>query len=207
MRKNKMNIEPIEQGKYYHIYNRGINGTKLFNENENYLYFLRLYEKYIEPIAETFAWCLMGNHFHLLVYIKTTDEIIPEKLSYSTVETPKIINASKQFAHMFNSYSQSFNKKYRRTGGLFETPFERKNVNNMTYFRTLIFYIHYNPVHHGFCERLQDYPWSSYGSVISIKPTKIKREKIIGYFDSVGNFIDYHKQQHDFNDMRDMLFD
>jgi len=77
----------------------------------------------------------------------------------------------------------------------------------MVYFKTLVFYIHYNPVHHGFCERLQDYPWSSYGSVISIKPTKIKREKIIGYFDSIGNFIDHHKQQHDFNDMRDMLFD
>jgi len=68
-----MKIEPIEHGKYYHIYNRGINGTKLFNENENYRYFLRLYEKYIEPITETYAWCLMGNHFHLLVSSTLTD--------------------------------------------------------------------------------------------------------------------------------------
>ena len=70
------NIIPIENGKYYHIYNRGINGTELFHSNENYLHFLRLYDEYIEPVADTFAWCLMRNHFHLLVRIKEEEEIL-----------------------------------------------------------------------------------------------------------------------------------
>jgi putative transposase len=220
-----MKIEPIEHGKYYHIYNRGINGTKLFNEIENYRYFLRLYEKYIEPITETYAWCLMGNHFHLLVRIKELNEIKnlsglrdPKGLELTSdlsgfqnpkgllTQNPNFI-ITNQFSKFFNAYAKAFNNRYKRTGSLFEKPFERKSIDNFNYFMNLIFYIHYNPVHHGFCERLQDYPWSSYGSVISIKPTKIEREKTIGYFDTVGNFIDYHKQKHDLNNIRGLFFD
>ena len=67
--------EPLEHETYYHIYNRGINGETLFREPDNYRHFLRLYDKYIEPVADTFAWCLMPNHFHLLVQIKGEEEI------------------------------------------------------------------------------------------------------------------------------------
>lgn len=52
------NLEPIENGKYYHIYNCGINGEDLFKENKDYERFLSLYDKYIVPVADTFAWCL-----------------------------------------------------------------------------------------------------------------------------------------------------
>jgi hypothetical protein len=52
------------------IYNRGNNGENLFREQRNYPYFLKLYAKHIEPIAETYAYCLLRNHFHLLVKIK-----------------------------------------------------------------------------------------------------------------------------------------
>ncbi|MBI4645648.1 MAG: hypothetical protein HY738_03385 [Bacteroidia bacterium] len=49
----------------------------MFIDNCNYQRFLNLYEKHIEPVAETFAWCLMKNYFHLLVRIKGFDEILP----------------------------------------------------------------------------------------------------------------------------------
>ena len=65
-----MKTTPLEYGNFYHIYNRGINGCNLFYDNENYEYFLHLYDKYILPVADTFAWVLMRNHFHLLVRIK-----------------------------------------------------------------------------------------------------------------------------------------
>lgn len=55
-------MQVIEFGKYYHIYNRGINSCKLFKENTNYEHFLKLYEKYINLIAGDYAWCLMNNH-------------------------------------------------------------------------------------------------------------------------------------------------
>ncbi len=77
----------------------------------------------------------------------------------------------------------------------------------MAYFKNLVHYIHHNPVHHGFCNRLQEYPWSSYGSVVSVKPTKLQRKKIIGKFDNIGNFVDYHKKEYNYNEIRHLLFD
>ncbi|MDA3893461.1 MAG: hypothetical protein PF517_17490 [Salinivirgaceae bacterium] len=68
-------IEPILHGKYYHIYNRGINSCNIFESTADYEHFLKLYDKYISSIAETYAWCLLKNHFHLLVRIKEVDEI------------------------------------------------------------------------------------------------------------------------------------
>ncbi len=57
-------------GGYYHIFNRGNNRETIFREQRNYYYFLKLYEKYIPLVADTFAYCLLPNHFHFLVRIK-----------------------------------------------------------------------------------------------------------------------------------------
>ncbi|MFP4024535.1 MAG: transposase [Thiohalospira sp.] len=172
----------LEKGKYYHIFNKGRRGENLFRENENYAFFLRLYEKYIEPIAETYAWVLLGNHFHLLIKINDDDQNKKPVFQY--------------FSNLFNAYTKAFNKRYNRYGPLFVSPFKRIEIKSDRYFRNLIYYIHYNPVHHGFCERLQDYPWSSYGAVLSLKPTKLARDKVIGFFDSKGNFVDFHNNKH-----------
>ncbi len=146
-RKFVVKIETLEAGNYYHIYNRGNNGSKIFFEDENYQHFLRLYKKYIPPIADTFAWCLMQNHFHFLVYIKQDEEIYKEDyLKLPGRESKKPI-ASRQFGHLFNAYVQAINKKYKRTGSLLEKPFERKKVTSEDYLKKLIFYIHNNPVH------------------------------------------------------------
>ncbi len=60
---------PLEPNYFYHIYNRGINGCPIFRESSNYEHFLSIYDKYISNVADTYAWVLMGNHFHLLVKI------------------------------------------------------------------------------------------------------------------------------------------
>jgi len=62
-------FEPLTHENDYHMYNRGINSCNIFAEQENYEYFLHLYDKNISPVAETLAWALMPNHFHLLVKI------------------------------------------------------------------------------------------------------------------------------------------
>jgi putative transposase len=215
-----MEIEPIIAGNYYHIFNQGNNGETIFREHENYNHFLRLYEKYIEPVTETYAWCLLGNHFHLLVRIKTLEEIQDywnsrDSKNLSGLTDPKGFEnkpnknyiITNQFSKLFNAYAKAFNKRYKRKGSLFEKPFDRKRVDNMAYFQNLVQYIHHNPVHHGFCEKLQEYPWSSYGSVISLKSTKLQREKIIGRFGNLGNFIDYHKKEFSYNEIRHLLFE
>ncbi|MCB8994828.1 MAG: hypothetical protein H6538_04395 [Bacteroidales bacterium] len=154
-------IEPIDYEGFYHIYNRGINSCDIFHENTNYEYFIRLYKRHICPIAETYAWVLMKNHFHFLVRIKKMQEILTQKekqkLSLSDFAKPH-----QHFSNLFNAYSKAFNKRYKRHGSLFERPFKRKLIKDMNYFNQVLTYIHNNPVHHGFADHPMDYPWSSF---------------------------------------------
>ena len=113
----------------------------------------------------------------------------------SVIKTTKLPNPTRHFAHFFNAYSKYINKVYIRTGALFEKPFRRKPVYSNEYFRQLVVYIHHNPEHHGFTSNYKDYPWSGYASILSCKPTRISREKVIGWFDDSANFIAVHEQK------------
>jgi len=196
-------IEPLNYGKFYHIYNRGINSCNLFHENTNYEYFLGLYDKHISPMADTFAWVLMPNHFHLLVRIKEEDiqTISPDRVPYPV----RAIVPAKHFSNLFNSYAQAFNKMYGRHGNLFERPFKRKEINDIDYFRNLVIYIHNNPVHHKFTEHAMDYPWSSYLTCISVKPTHMQHDAVMGWFDNEANFKTAHENPGDVTDLEKWL--
>jgi REP element-mobilizing transposase RayT len=166
-----------------------------------------LYAKYIEPIAETYAWCLLKNHFHLLVRIKDKSEINNIELRYSTIEKPKIIDPSRQFSHLFNAYTQAINKRYDRTGSLFETTFERKLVSSEKYFQQLVFYIHNNPVHHGLVKQISLYPWSSYKTILSTSPTKLMRNEVLEIFGDMENFAYYHNQQQNLEEIESLIIE
>ncbi len=187
-----MKTIPLEYGKFYHIYNRGTNSCNLFYKNDNYEHFLHLYDKYISSVAETFAWVLMKNHFHLLVRIKKENEIsFPKNLrGFKNLEGLDRIN--KQFSNLFNAYSKAINKRYHRTGSLFEHPFRRIPVNTNNQLRYLVYYIHHNPIHHGFCDHYLDYTWSSYLTMISPKETKLKRYEVLNWFNNKNNFVNCH---------------
>jgi len=188
-------IEPVISDRFYHIYNRGINGENLFVGEDNYLHFLRLYDKYIHPVADTYAWVLMPNHFHLLVRIKEEKEFDftnPDRVSNPVrVGTP---SPSLQFSKLFNSYAQAFNKRHARHGALFERPFKRKLITDEEYLRQVVMYIHNNPIHHEFCDHPLGYPWSSYAACVSVKPTKLHREDVVEWFGDRGNFIAMHRR-------------
>ena len=68
-----MKIDYFEPGVVYHVFNRGNNKEDIFKEEKNYMYFLSLLQKYVMPVAEVYAYCLMKNHFHLVVRIKDAD--------------------------------------------------------------------------------------------------------------------------------------
>ena len=194
-------IEPFTYGNYYHIYNRGIDGCNLFREADNYEYFLGLYDKYITPIADTYAWVLMPNHFHLLVKVKSEEEITEALTTPDRVPNPvggdvgKVGTPSQQFSKLFNSYAQAFNKRFGRHGNLFERPFKRKIIENEWYLKQVVLYIHNNPVYHRFCEHPMEYSWSSYLTCVSVKPTKLNRDKVIGWFGNQANFKFVHNQK------------
>jgi len=230
-------IEKIEYGYTYHIYNRGINSTDLFLCQEDYKRFLDMYAKYIHPIADTYAWVLLKNHFHILLRIKdkyempflhdldlsdceAADSVKNRYITTSTLTGSnepcqvepcqvehKRANPSRQFSHFFNGYARYFNLRTNRHGALFETPFQRIRVNTEKYFRKLVYYIHHNPVKHGFAKHVPDWEWSSYLTIISVKPTRISRETVLRYFDDVGNFKAYHQQEKDLRDIECLLLE
>ena len=198
-----MNPIPLQYGLYYHIYNRGNNRENVFIGERNYRYFLQLYLKYIEPIAWTFAYCLLRNHFHLLVRIKDLTGDPPE---FSTDNDSlghlsglvTLPNPSRQFSHLFNAYTRTINHTYQRTGALFQRPFGRIPVTTDAYFARLIVYIHQNPQKHGFVEDFRDWPYSSYQTLLSDRPTHLQRETVLNWFDGPQSVAALH-----LSDMRD----
>ncbi|NPA36134.1 MAG: hypothetical protein GXO47_04720 [Chlorobi bacterium] len=217
----------LEYGKYYHIYNRGINSQKIFFDEGDYNHFLELMTVFLTPVVDVYAYVLMGNHFHFAVRIKDEDEIgyLDSANSNSDIlmikwktvflrsdeekkgsRFVKKTDPDKMIQHLFSTYAKWFNKKNKRTGALLEHPYKHIEVSNEEYLKQLIIYIHNNPVKHGFCEHLVEYGWSSYLSMISIKPTKLARETVIGWFDDKANFIYAHKKQDDYSDDIQHLF-
>ena len=182
----------LESDNYYHIYNRANGREKLFVNDTNYNFFLKQYEFYISPIADTFAYCLMPNHFHFLVKIKSEEEL----RSLSGFQTLTGIGVSKklsqQFSHFFNSYTQAFNKQQNRKGGLFSRAFNRKRITSEGYLKNTINYIHQNPITHGYTKELDTWKFSSYNSFLSNKSTRIQKQEAFGLFHDKQNFIDYH---------------
>jgi len=105
---------------------------------------LKLYEIHIDSIAETYAFCLMKNHFHFLIRIKEENEILT-----------KLIKPPHQyFSNLFNAYTKAINKKYERNSSLFQRTFKRKLIDSEDHLKNLILYIHTNPIHHNICSSL-----------------------------------------------------
>lgn len=149
---------------YYHIYNHANGDDNLFREKDNYRFFIEKYHHHIDSIAETFAWRLMPNHFHLLIKIKTENHLIETFPKFKTLE--KLNEQSKfigkRFSNLFSCYTQAFNKKYNRRGSLFIKNFKRKVICDRQQFIHTFIYIHNNPVKHGFTKDLSEWEWSSY---------------------------------------------
>ena len=195
-------FEQLEYGQYYHIYNHGVGERDLFRDANNYEYFLGVYDKYISPVADTYAWVLMPNHFHLLVRIKDESEVVLNLTGFENLSGLKNIKPLHQhFSNLFNAYTKAFNKYHETRGALFERPFKRKLVDNETYLKQVTLYIHNNPIHHGFCSHPLEYPWSSYLTCTSTKKTKLKRDEVIRWFDGESNFGSKHKEKLELDEM------
>jgi len=169
---------------YFHIYNRGNNNRVLFREDGDYLRFLKYYKKYAPRALNTFAFCLMNNHFHFLVYIPLT--------KYGKRIMPKFV--SKQLSNVFNAYAQKYNIIYNGSGSLFEKHFKRKLIDSTEYLTRLIVYIHKNPWHHNIQPDFTNYPYSSYQICTSHKPTRLERSRVLTLFGGLEAFIRAHEE-------------
>lgn len=136
-------------GAFYHVMCRGNNGEYVFTGEEKPEY-IRLIAKYKERYKfKIYAYCIMDNHVHLLI-------------EAGDVPISKIMQGIQQ------SFTQYYNKKYNRTGHVFQQRYKAQLCDKERYLWQLIRYIHYNPVEAGFKQGL-DYKWSSHRSYITGK--------------------------------------
>ncbi|MBX7243031.1 MAG: hypothetical protein K1X92_14910 [Bacteroidia bacterium] len=203
----KNNEIPLLPETIYHIFNHANGKENLFMNEGNYIFFLKKYQYYIEPIADTFAYCLMPNHLHFMVRIKTTINLQEANKLFLTDKgiTPKEITeipetdypkfTSRVFGNLFSSYTQSFNKQQKRRGSLFIPNFKRKTVDTEAYYRRLIHYIHHNPVHHGFVKNMDEWKFSSYESFMADKNTRIVKDEALKWFGGKESFHEFHENE------------
>ena len=145
--------KPSDTG-IYHVMMRGINHQTIFEDEEDNYQFIntldRMRVRYDDEgnacgrNCRYYAYCLMGNHFHLL--IRERDERVGETIK-----------------RIASSYVYYYNRKYGRDGHLFKERFKSEPVNDMAYFTVLLRYIHQNPVKAGIVEKVKDYEFSSWG--------------------------------------------
>ena len=185
--------QPLEPANIYHIYNRGIGKEKIFRNRDNYLFFLSKVTKYILPVCDVLAYCLLPDHFHFLIRVKTESELkaFAKEIKKEHTELPVLV--SEQFSNCFNSYSKSFNKVFERHGKLFDLPFKRIEVDSDSYYTVLVAYVHRNPVHHGIAKKFTDWEFSSYKAYLSDAPSRVSKREILEWFGNVPEFIKFHE--------------
>jgi len=163
---------------FYHIFNRGINKQIIYFTRDNYLFFLEKIRKHILDHLDLIAYCLMPNHFHLLVYSKP--DIIPEKFS-------------KDLRIMLSSYAHAINIQEKRTGSLFQQHSKIKRLENShkiinshvgnnldEYAETCFYYIHQNPVKARLVQKPEDWEMSSFREYVGLVK-KILCNKSLAY--------------------------
>jgi REP element-mobilizing transposase RayT len=166
--------EPFIPGLYYHVYNRGVNSSIVFQNKGNYFFFLRRMREILNPnIALICAYVLMPTHYHMLIQVLSTD--FPSAMG-----------------RLIISYTKAFNHAWGRSGPLFEGRFKSKWVDSDEYILGLARYIHLNPVSANLVENPVEWPYSNYSELIRER-NEMKHQDILihGFFESVDPGIGY----------------
>ena len=139
-------------GAVYHVMSRGDNKQKVFLNEHDRRRFLEIYEDVVERLLwQTYAWCLMDNHFHLVI------------------ETPEP-NLSEGMRLLNGIYTQYFNKNKGRVGHLFQGRFRSIVVDENTYLLELVRYVALNPVRSGYVDSPEKWSWSSFRATAGLDP-------------------------------------
>jgi len=163
-------------GNYFHVYNRGINRQRIFFEYDNYTFFLKRLNDYLpDSHISIIAYCLMPNHFHLLLHQEEADSL------------------SNYMARACKSYAQAVNKRFNRTGHLFEGKYKIKLIDDVLYLVHLSRYIHLNPVRAGLVDKPWEWEFSSYRAYLDsdYSMTRIHQEVILEEFNGQEDYKDF----------------
>jgi len=182
----------------YHVFNHANGRENLFLEQKNYAFFLDKIKIYLLPVCKLFSYCLMPNHFHLVLEVCSEEELFlrwqkpGSKSGFSEKELE--LKISRSFGNLFSSYTQAFNKVYNRKGSLFIPSMKSELIKDDNSFCKVVHYTHANPVHHGFTKKMEEWPHSSYHAYLSDNMTKLEREYVLNVFGGKDAFLKYHEQ-------------
>ena len=165
------------EGAWYHVMNRGAGRKNIFNTDEHFSLFRALLKEITERFSiEVHAYCLMDNHYHLLLC------------------TPKP-NLSRAMRHLDGVYTQKYNKSMHTDGPLFRGRYKSILVDADAYLLQLSRYIHLNPVEAGIVEKPEHYLWSSYSSYIHVnkRPDCLHYDETLNQFPTKNKILMYEK--------------
>lgn len=187
----------FQKGSYYHVYNRGTRKQNIFIQNRDYKRFLERLGEYKDKFeVSILSYCLMPNHFHLLVKQETDIPITFFMLRLGT------------------SYAKYFNIKYDQVGSLFQGPFKAKLIDSDEYLLQVSRYIHRNPLSISTPGvDLTSYPWSSYASYINGgKDNLVNSAYVLSYFaksnsrEDYKQFTEFDFKEEDSEQIKDFIF-
>ncbi len=199
----------MNHGKFYHVVSRANGWDNLFEDPAHYNLFLQKAVVKLAPVARIHAYCLMPNHIHLLVKIheeqdirlKLMEDFEVQKLLAMTKHQKSLLklkaidpfyHVNQQFSNLFNSYAQSFNLMTKRKGNLFQKSYKVFEIDSLGYLLNSVRYIHYNPVHHNFVARYEDWHWSSFLDFKFGRDGFIVQSEILQAFNGLENMMEFH---------------
>ncbi len=147
-------LRPLAAGLIYHATARGNAKARMFLDDVDYEVFLAglAVSGHLDGLL-CHAYCLMENHYHLLV------------------ETPRA-NLDDAMQRLNGTYAMRFNRHHERTGHVFQGRYGSKLITDDDYALTVVRYIAANPVQAGLCARPEDWPWSSYAATAGLAPSQ-----------------------------------
>lgn len=195
----------FESGHLYHIYNQGNNRQKIFFNHSNYHFFLKKIKAHIVPFADILAWCLMPNHFHIMVHYKgiAITHGVTRSHPVSNILHAKTLNDS--IGIMLRSYTRAINKQEERTGSLFREETKAicltccdkiapawynstgislidDTIPERQYPNICFNYILTNPVKDGLVKSLEEWEFSSYRDIIGLRNGKLINRLLINEY-------------------------
>ena len=192
--------QKFEYEEIYHIYNRSVENQNLFSNSLDYSFFLKKYLEYFGNYFKTYAYCLIPNHFHLLIRVKkqkeVTDFICNEKTNASSdyVKGKNTINEflEDQMRRFYSSYSLKYNNRHNRRGPLLAPRFKRIQVRTESKLMHLLCYIHHNPIHHNLVDTYEGWRYSSYCAYLKNVKSRVDTKEVLTWLHGLQEFGNLH---------------
>jgi putative transposase len=200
---------PFYANQHYHLLFKSNDGILLFRNDEDRTCFLEKFSQFTRSIFNYQAYCMLDNHVHFIISVKE-NTLLQQSIAgindgKKTVAMKKFLGdpvnelftdelIERQINSFMVSYANSYNKTYKRNGGLFQSPFRRSTINEDAHLQQAIIYVHANAQKHGLIKDYRLYAYSSYNEILSGK-SFVNVDDVINFFGGTKQFIDLHEQQ------------